>query len=164
MRCFLLIILITLNLSSMAQNGQAVTTKRTFSRTTSVSLEINAEPTMIWNLLTDASKFSDWNSTVVELEGHIKIGEKIHLKSTLDPSRTFKLKVKEMVPHQKMVWGDAMGKRTYLLEELDKDHTKFTMTEKIGGIMFPLFANKIPSFNETFESFARDLKNTAEKH
>ena len=29
--------------------------------------------------------------------------------------------------------------------------------------MFPLFANKIPSFDESFEQFATDLKTAAEK-
>ena len=36
------------------------------------------------------------------------------------------------------------------------------MHEKIGGFMFPLFANKIPSFDESFEAFIADLKNKAE--
>ena len=61
-----------------------------------------------------------------------------------------------------MVWGDAMGQRTYTLQA-DGGTTIFTMTEKIGGLMFPLFANKIPSFDETFETFAKDLKKAAEQ-
>ena len=36
------------------------------------------------------------------------------------------------------------------------------MTEKIGGLIFPLFANKIPSFDKTFEQFTADLKKEAE--
>jgi hypothetical protein len=38
----------------------------------------------------------------------------------------------------------------------------FTMTEKIGGVMFPLFANKIPPFDQSFEQFTADLKKEAE--
>ena len=112
-------------------------------------------------MLTNASDFSRWNSTVISIEGNINQGEKIKLKSTLDPSRTFKLKVKEMIPNQKMVWGDAMGKRTYTLEQKGNS-TIFSMTEKIGGLMFPLFAKKIPPFDESFEQFTADLKKEAE--
>jgi hypothetical protein len=36
------------------------------------------------------------------------------------------------------------------------------MTEKIGGFMFPLFASKIPSFDQSFEKFTADLKAKAE--
>ena len=149
-------------LSATAQNGKANTIKKTFSRTTEVTTEIQADPSIVWALLTDASQFSNWNSTVVSLEGEIQEGNKIQLKSTLDPKRTFKLKVKEMVPNQRLVWGDAMGKRTYTLSPSDKG-VVFFMSEKIGGPMFPLFAGKIPSFDESFEQFAADLKQEAEK-
>ncbi len=36
------------------------------------------------------------------------------------------------------------------------------MVEKIGAPLFPLFASMIPSFNQTFEQNAKDLKNEAE--
>ena len=75
--------------------------------------------------------------------------------------RTFKLKIKEFEPNKIMVWGDAMGKRTYRLQK-EGNRTLFTMTEKIGGIMFPLFANKIPPFDNSFEQFTADLKKEAE--
>lgn len=145
-----------------AQNGQATTIKKTFNRTTTVSINITADAATVWGLLTNAAEFPDWNSTVVSLEGNIAEGEKIQLKSTLDPKRTFKLKVKEMVPNQRMVWGDAMGKRVYTIVTSGSSVT-FTMSEKIGGPIFPLFANKIPSFDENFEQFAADLKVAAER-
>lgn len=158
-----LIILISFmtSLSTIAQKGEATTTKKTFNRTTTVSQVINADANTIWSVLTNATEFSRWNSTVISIEGEIREGEKIKLKSTLDPSRTFKLKVKEMIPNEKMVWGDAMGKRVYTLEKKD-DGTLFTMTEKIGSPMFPLFAGKIPPFDESFEQFTADLKKEAE--
>jgi hypothetical protein len=37
------------------------------------------------------------------------------------------------------------------------------MQEKIGGPLFPLFAGMIPSFDASFDQFALDLKNEAEK-
>lgn len=60
-----------------------------------------------------------------------------------------------------MVWGDAMGKRNYIIEEKN-GKILFTMHEKIGGPMFPLFAKQIPSFDESFETFAADLKKRSE--
>jgi uncharacterized protein YndB with AHSA1/START domain len=155
------IILLMTTLSTMAQSGKATTEKKTFSRTTTISQTIHADPTIVWALLTNASDYARWNSTIVSIESDIQKGEKIKLKSTLDPNRTFKLKVKEMITGQKLVWGDAMGKRTYTLEK-KKDATVFTMIEKIGGLLFPLFANKIPSFDEPFEQFTADLKKESE--
>lgn len=147
--------------AALAQNGEATTVKKTFSRSTTVSIAINADAATVWALLTDAQGYPGWNSTILSLEGTIAIGERIQLKSTLDPSRTFKLKVKEMDPNQSMVWADAMGKRTYTLTKTEAG-VVFTMSEKIGGAMFPMFANKIPSFDASFETFATDLKKAAE--
>ena len=161
MEIIITIFILMASLSTSAQNGKATTVKKTFNRTTTISQLIDADASTIWSLLTNAPDFSRWNSTIVSIDGEIKPGGKIKLKSTLDPSRTFKLKVKEMIPDQKLVWGDAMGKRTYRLEQKGED-TLFTMSEKIGGLMFPLFANKIPSFDESFEQFTADLKKEAE--
>lgn len=146
----------------MAQTGKASTERKTFSRTTTITTNIKGDAATVWALLTDAKGYPSWNSTVISIDGTIAKGEKIQLKSTLDPNRTFKLRVKEMTPSTRLVWGDAMGERVYTLKETANGVT-FTMTEKIGGFMFPLFANKIPSFDESFEQFAADLKKEAEK-
>jgi uncharacterized protein YndB with AHSA1/START domain len=161
MKGLLLSIFTMTALSATAQNGRATTVKKTFSRTTTISQIIQAEPEIVWSLLTNAQDFSRWNSTIVSLSGEINEGNKIELVSSLDSSRTFKLKVIEVIPNQKLVWGDALGKRVYSLTR-QGEATIFTMTEKIGGPMFPLFAGKIPSFDASFEQFTSDLKQEAE--
>lgn len=142
-------------------NGKAHTTKTTFSRTTHIQQFIQADQAKIWSLLTNATQYPSWNTTVISIEGTIKPGGKIKLKSTLAPERTFKLKVKEMIQEEKLVWGDAMGSRTYTLNK-KSDGVLFSMSEQIGGPLFPLFASKIPSFDKSFEQFTADLKKAAE--
>ena len=146
---------------SKTQDGKATTTKTTFSRETSVSTSIAADPAILWALLTNLSDVPRWNSTVTSIKGEIKVGETIELKSTLDKKRTFKLKVKELVPGKRLVWGDAQGTRVYSLEK-GTGGVLFSMSEKIGGPLFPLFASMIPAFDESFEKFAADLKKEAE--
>ena len=148
-------------MTQVQANGKATTTKTTFSRETAVSIQINAEQSVVWQLLTNASDFPRWNSTVVSIDGEIKQGATINLKSTLDESRTFKLNVKEVMPESRLMWGDRQGNRVYTLKG-DGPTTTFTMVEKMGGLMFPLFARFIPPFDESFEQFAADLKSEAE--
>jgi len=143
------------------REGKARTTTKTFSRETSVGTLVAAEPAIVWALLTHASDFPRWNSTVTALNGEIKEGATIELKSTLDEKRTFKLKIKEFVPQKRLVWGDSQGSRVYTVEKSARG-SLFTMSEKIGGPFFPLFAGYIPSFDESFERFAADLKKEAE--
>ena len=149
-------------MTSVSSNGKALTTKKTFSRETSIHIDIQADKSIIWALLTNAGDFSRWNSTVISIEGVIAKGEKIVLKAKLDPKRAFKLKVKEFEADRQMVWGDAMGNRVFTLKSIGTNLTNFTMSEKIGGPFFPLFAKMIPPFDETFEQYAKDLKNEAE--
>jgi len=144
-------------------NGKATTIKKIFSRQTAVAIDINVKCEIVWNLLTSADSISSWNSTIVELTGNIALGEKIQLRSTLAPERTFKLKIKEFELNKRLSWGDAMGTRVYTLTPNSQGGTDFTMSEKIGGPIFPLFAKMIPSFDDSFNKFAADLKAEAEK-
>lgn len=145
-----------------SRDGKATTAKKTFSRETSVSTTIQADPAIVWALLTHASDFPRWNSTVTSMTGEIREGGNVELKSILDDKRTFKLKIKEFVPEKRLAWGDAMGTRVYTLTRGDGGTTIFSMTEKIGGPLFPLFAGAIPSFDDVFERYAADLKKEAE--
>ncbi|HSW66233.1 MAG TPA: SRPBCC domain-containing protein [Bacillota bacterium] len=140
----------------------ATTVKKAFSRTTAVAADIKAAPETIWALLTNAAEYPKWNSTVTSIEGSIEPGQTIKLKSTLDPKRVFKLKIKEFQAPNRLVWGDAMGSRVYTLAPGEGGVTRFSMVEKIGGPIFPLFAGMIPSFDKSFEQFAADLKKAAE--
>lgn len=151
----------TTSKTSKAADGKAVTVRTTFSRETSVRLSINADAAIVWALLTKAADYKRWNSTITSLEGTIALGQTIKVKSTLDAKRTFKLRIRELESEKRMVWGGAGGNRIYTLEKYG-DGIIFSMTEKIGGLMFPMYAKMIPSFDESFEQFARDLKKEAE--
>ena len=162
MKVFITILIIMTTSFSMAQNGKATTVKTTFGRETAVSIEINADASIIWTLLTNAADYPRWNSTVTSIEGNIALGEKIMLKSILDAKRTFKLKVKEFEADKRLVWGDGQGNRVYSLSKNANGSMNFSMNEKIGGLMFPLYAKYIPPFDASFEQFAADLKKEAE--
>ncbi len=136
----------------------ASTTRTTFLRETTVSATIKADEAIIWALLTNASDHPRWNSTIASLQGTFAPGEKIVLKSTLEAKRSFKLKVKEFQSAKKLVWGDGKVQRTFTLKNNSDGTVTFTMTERIGGLMFPMHAKYIPSFDDSFNTFAADLK------
>lgn len=151
-----------MTLGNTQLSGKATTLKTTFSRETSIGIEIKADPAIVWALLTNAQDYPRWSSTVISIDGNIASGETIKLKSTLDPKRIFKLKVKEFEPAKRLAWGDGQGNRTYELTDNRNGTVAFTMNEKIGGIMFPLYAKYIPPFDKSFEQFTADLKKEAE--
>jgi hypothetical protein len=52
----------------------------------------------VWEILTDSSKYGDWNRAVVSIEGTIGPGNTISLVSIVNPKRTFKLHITEAIP------------------------------------------------------------------
>jgi len=135
---------------------------------TNVRRTINAEPQKIWDLLTDAASYADWNSAVIGIEGQIAQGETIKLKSIVNPDRTFKLKIDEVQAPTRMVWWDGMplglfkGVREYKLTPQDDGSTEFFMEEIYSGLMAPLITRSIPDMTDSFEKFGDSLKEAAE--
>jgi uncharacterized protein YndB with AHSA1/START domain len=163
MRSLLTALLIIMATSTaQGQAAPARTTRTTFHRETSVSTIIKASDATVWSLLTTAADYPRWNSTVTSIEGQIAPGERIVLRSTLDAKRKFALQVREFAPHTRLVWGDGKGQRTYEIRNNGDSTVTFSMRERIGGLMFPLYARAIPSFDASFDSFAADLRKEAE--
>jgi uncharacterized protein YndB with AHSA1/START domain len=134
-----------------------------FHRVTEVRTVIKASDAIVWGLLTNAADYPRWNSGVISITGRIALVERIVLRSTLDPKRTFTLRVKEFKPNNRLVWGGGQGQRVYEITPNADSSVTFRMSERIGGAMFPLYAGAIPSFDANFDAFASDLKREAER-
>lgn len=132
-----------------------------------VERPINAPVQRVWDLMTDGPGIPSWNPTVISLDGTIAPGETIALTSTVNPKRSFKLKVVEMTAPGRMVWSSGMplglfkGERTYLMNEHD-GVTTFSMTEEYSGLLAGLITKSIPDMTDSFEQFADGLKKAAE--
>ncbi len=128
---------------------------------------IDAPVDRVWALITDASAYSQWNDAVVSLDGTIEPGGKLRLVSTLDPKRTFKLKVTQLDAPTMMVWSGGMplglftGTRTYTVAS-EGTGSRFTMVEEFTGPMAPMITKAIPDMTESFETFAASVKQASE--
>jgi hypothetical protein len=129
---------------------------------------ISAPPETVWARLIDAASYPRWNPTVVKIDGTIALGQKIKLVSTLDPKRTFSLKVAELDAPRRMVWSSGMplglftGRRTFTLTPRADGGTDFAMEEVFSGPMAPMITKAIPDMTESFAQFAAALKAAAE--
>ncbi len=134
-----------------------------------VSRRIDAPADRVWDLLTDASSYRDWNRAVLSIEGTIALGSTISLVSIVNPKRVFTLKITDVVRPNRLVWSDGMplglfkGERTYRLEELD-GATEFSMTEQFSGLLSGPITRAIPDMTDSFNQFADSLKTAAEVH
>ncbi|MEM7031563.1 MAG: SRPBCC domain-containing protein [Chloroflexota bacterium] len=132
------------------------------------STTINAPADTIWQIITDAPGYPNWDPGVIKIEGTIASGEKITAWSKLSPDRAFPVTVSEFTPGKKMVWSSGMpmglfkGVRTFSLTP-QGDAIEFTLHEVFSGLLLPLIGRSIPDMTQTFQDFVDGLKSEAEK-
>jgi hypothetical protein len=155
-------------LVSDAFRGPRVTqTRRTFSLTCRVEINIQSSPGRIWTLLTNAKDFPVWNSTVTAIDGEIRDGQRIriHVPGT---DRTFTPLISNVVPDAHMTWTGGFaplfkGVRTFDLTPQTDGSTTVVMQERFSGLMLPIFGRAMPDFGPVFERYAADLKRESER-
>lgn len=132
------------------------------------SIDINASATTIWDILTEGSKYADWDPNMIELNGAIEPGSKLTIYTKLDPKRAFKSVVSEYEENQRMVWSSGMplglfkGARTFWLEPQPSGKVRFNMTEEFTGPLAGMIGKSIPNLQPSFDAFASALKERAE--
>ena len=153
---------------SHSADGVALRTQKGLRLVYHVEIEIDAAVEAVWTLLEDVNRWTDWNSTIVSLEGSIEDRGRVILVSKVDPSRTFKMRVRNVDTNLGMEWIDGVpgffrGIRTYKTVPIGDSATRFAMTEELKGIMVPMAAGSMPDFRPSFEAFAADIKRAAER-
>ena len=129
---------------------------------------IDAEPKVIWDVLTDGSTWPDWDSGADRVEGKIAPGETIKLHVKINPGRAFPVKVTEFVPEQRLVFTGGMplglfkGVRVYTITPQAGGAVLFTMREDFTGPLEPLIGRTIPDLGPSFTQFVNGLKQRAE--
>ena len=133
------------------------------------SAAIQASSDAIWDVLTDARGYTQWDSGVVRVDGTIAPGEKITVVSSANPGRAFPVEVSEFEPGRRMVWSGGMplglfrGVRTFTLTPQAGGVTEFTVREEYTGPLLPLIWPSIPDLEPSFRQFATGLKDRAER-
>jgi hypothetical protein len=132
------------------------------------AITIRAQLETVWALLTDASGYPRWNSTVVKIDGQIAADGTITVYAKSAPGRAFPLKITEFVPMRRMVWtggvplGLFTGTRNFVLTPTASGDVGFAMDETYRGLLAPLITQSIPDLQPAFDTFAADLKRRAE--
>jgi hypothetical protein len=136
------------------------------------SISIRSTPAKIWAILTDASAYPSWNTTVNKVDGTIALGQKVTVHAKISPGQAFPVRVSEFEPDKRMVWRGGLpigflfkGERTFTLTPIaDRadGNTEFSMHEVFSGLMSPLITKSIPDLQPAFAEFAACLKRRAE--
>ena len=134
-------------------------------------IEIDAPPSLVWQVLTDFAAFPEWNPFVKHMEGELVVGG--HLTIVLKPGpfaeRTVRTQVLCVDPGQSLIWRhpphipwlfDVM--HGFTLEALPGERTRFVQRAVFRGLFGSLLARKASHERCGLEEMNRALKVAAE--
>ena len=140
-------------------------------RTISHTIEIDAEPDVVWRQLADTGSYGDWNPFVRRLDGELTEGSRLEVEITPPEGRamTFKPKVLAAEPGRELRWlghllvkGLFDGEHSFEIEPLDGGRTRFTQSERFSGLLVRPLGGGLGKTERGFEAMNRALKARAE--
>ena len=135
-------------------------------------IDIAVSPERVWKILTDTSKFSEWNPFITSVEGRLEVNSRL-VVTIAPPGRTpmvFKPSVEELDHNRKLSWlghlvvpGLFDGKHEFIIEALSTHKLRFIHREQFTGLLVPLLWKSMEqSTRAGFELMNEALKARAE--
>lgn len=131
---------------------------------------VKATSDRLWDLVSDLSRWNDWNPHERDLEGTIAFGAPLALTESypgLGERRTT-ARVADWRPYVRLVWTENRGflfrtLRYIDIEELDKGSCIVSSGFKFAGLRGELFLDKHkPALSQAHEAIVQNLKAAAE--
>ncbi len=133
----------------------------------SASITIKASAEKVWNIITDAGSYPEWDLSMDHIKGKLALGETVTFLTKLSPN-AFPVKVTGFEPNRKLALTGGMplglfkSERTHTLTANKDGSTTFHTEEIFSGLLLPVFGKNIPDLTENFQGFVAALKKRAE--
>lgn len=137
--------------------------------TLKASVDIQAPPERVWEIVSDVEQYHCWNPFFVRATGALREGEslRVAMQPVGKAAQSFAPTVLEVVPRQRFVWRGRLvmpglfdGKHVFSLQRLASGGTRFTQEESFSGVLVP-FAGFTP-YHAGWERMNQALKARAE--
>ena len=140
-------------------------------KTIGASIEIDASPDRVWQVISDLESFSCWNPFMTKAAGHLVVGDRLSITIAPPGGRpmSFKPTLLEVDPNHRIRWigrflvpGLFDGEHTLQVEPLEDGRSRFTQSERFSGVL-TWFSGKL--FTRTragFEAMNAALKQRSE--
>jgi hypothetical protein len=121
-------------------------------KTLQASVDIDAAPQRVWDILTDFDAYPTWNPFVTRIAGAARVGARLDVR--LEPpggmSITMHPTLLEVVPASSLRWlghllvpGVFDGEHHFVLEPLEGNRTRLIQQERFTGLLVPFFASSL---------------------
>ncbi len=136
-------------------------------------IQINSEPELVWKILTDFKKYSQWNPIIFKIIGDLSVGSKIeiHLKTVGGKNRIYHPTITKIVPNHELRWNGKFffsrlfsGERIFLIEKVSDKKVNFVNKEIFSGMGIKFTPKKMENdILESFKKMNESLKTIVEK-
>ena len=86
---------------------------------------INARNSTVWDIITDGGNYTVWDSGITRIDGRLRSGGPIRVRTRIGGNRTFRLRV-EQIPGEVMTWTGGLPWGLF------KSVCTFTLTSRGG--------------------------------
>jgi hypothetical protein len=129
---------------------------------------IRAAPETVWEILTHAPGYAEWNPEIVAMEGRMALGERIraHVKVGNGAIRTVSLRVTAFEPPSRMEWlgglplGLFTGRRILTVTPVD-GAVEFRMLVQMSGLLAGLMVKAVGDRQAEIDSVSAAKERTA---
>ena len=160
---------------TIATNDQNATSNRirTFTHELSTEITIGAPPETVWAVLTDMSRYREWNPFIIEAAGQAREGSKLSVRIKPEGGRaaSFTPMVTVADPSETLEWlGRFIAPRLYdgrhrfdLKPTHDGTSTHLRHSERFSGLLVPVIIAKFGAVTlQGFVAMNEALKARAE--
>jgi len=135
------------------------------------AIDIDASAERVWQVVSDFSRYADWNPFIVRASGEPRVGERLAITIAAPGMKpvSFRPRVLDVEPGRLIRWKGAFklpglfdGRHALIVEPLDSARSRFTTHEDVTGILLPLAGKVMTASQQGFELMARALKERAE--
>jgi hypothetical protein len=142
------------------------------AREIKTTIEIDASVSKIWAVLTDFSRYSEWNPFIRSIQGKAKQGERLEI--LIQPpggnGMTFSPVILALQAEHELRWvgrlmlpGIFDGEHQFQLEPIGECRTLLIHREVFSGLLVPLLWQTLDTqTRQGFEEMNRALKNRVE--
>jgi uncharacterized protein YndB with AHSA1/START domain len=136
----------------------------------STTAVIRASADAVWRILTDASRYEEWNPEVIGIDGRFAAGERIKARVRLGSGavRSVTMRVTVFEPPARMVWigglpfGLFVGRRTFTVTPRGSD-AEFRMDLSMTGPLAGPILKSVGDRQPEVDRFTAGLKTEAER-
>jgi hypothetical protein len=136
------------------------------------AIEINVSANMVWKVLTDFDRYSEWNPFIRSIRGKAKRGEQLEvfIQPPGESGMMFRPVILALQPERELRWigrlmlpGIFDGEHWFQIEPIGEDRIRLSQCEIFSGLLVPLLWWKLEAqTRQGFEQMNQALKNRVE--